>query len=159
MKCSCTLNEVNDDYKTCSCAYGRRGGWRHRHKEESKNNYRRGKSNWLKDYIVVGDIPTSLSTEKFRRRFEVPQRLHQQLKWNLLEQRPECWEIRTIGRYGLGKRTEVKMLNCFNMLSSGNRADRNDDVTHMAKETGRQYFLQFCKGVVEMYLQTYWKSL
>lgn len=45
------------------------------------------------------------------------------------------------------------MLNCLNMLSSGNRADNNDDVVYMAEETGRQYFLKFCEDIVNIYAE------
>lgn len=54
-----------------------------------------------------------------------------------------------------GKPTGVKLSNCLNMLRSGNSADRNENVAYMTEKNGREYSLQFCKDVVEMYGDTY----
>lgn len=95
----------------------------------------------MKDYIGTDDASTRNPAERFRHRFRIPQTLYKRLKEDVLNQRPEYWETRMIDRRSTGKRTVVKILNCWNMLSSGNRKDRNDDVTYIAEETKQEYVL------------------
>lgn len=38
------------------------------------------------------------------------------------------------------KPSKIKILNCLQMLSSGNSAKRSDEIAYMAEETGIQYF-------------------
>lgn len=51
--------------------------------------------------------------------------------------------------------TDVKTMNCLNILCSGNSADRNVDVAYMAEQIEREYFFQFCNYAVELYEETY----
>lgn len=60
-----------------------------------------------------------------------------------------------IGGQSPGKSTDVKLLNCLNMLSNKNSADRNDNVEYMADDTEPQYFLKCFEDFVEMYGETY----
>lgn len=54
-----------------------------------------------------------------------------------------------------GKPTDVKVMNCLNMLSRRNRTDRNGDLAYIAEQIRREYFPQICKDVVGMYTYTY----
>lgn len=51
------------------------------------------------------------------------------------------------------KPTDVIILNCLTMFCSGNSPDRNEDVAYMDDETGPQYYLEFCRAVVEIYAE------
>lgn len=123
--------------------------------ETAVEEFRRGMSNWLKDYIGTAEVSPKYPEEKFRCRFWIPQTFYKRLKRNLLNHREEYWETGMIAGRLPGKPTNVKSLNCLNMLSSGNRVNRNEDAAYMEGETARQYVLQFWKDVVEMCRGTY----
>lgn len=53
------------------------------------------------------------------------------------------------------KPTNVKILNFLQIFSSCNSSDRTDDVFSISVETGRQYFVQFCKEIIAIYGETY----
>lgn len=60
--------------------------------------------------------------------------LYKRLRSDILKYSPKCWDTRMIDGRRSGNPTDVNILNCFNMLSSGNRADRKEDVAYMAEE-------------------------
>lgn len=43
--------------------------------EKGVRNYRRGKLNWVKEYIGTDDVDPTYRSEKFRRRFGIPRTL------------------------------------------------------------------------------------
>lgn len=54
-----------------------------------------------------------------------------------------------------GYPTDVKVMNYLNILTIDNIADRNNVVTYMADQTGREYILKLCKHVTKVYGDTY----
>lgn len=60
-----------------------------------------------------------------------------------------------IGGRSPGKPTDVRVFNCFNILSSRKSTDRNEDVAYMADETGRQYFYKYREDGVKSYVDKY----
>lgn len=111
-------------------------------------NYKRGKSNWEKDYL--GNNPTYPS-KVFRRRFAIPRTMYERLKKDLLEFNEEEWGNR---RNGIGKKgipTDVKMLAALRILSTGDPFDSLDDVAYMAEQSVSDYFKLFCNDVMSIY--------
>lgn len=100
-------------------------------RKQGSKKYRRGKSNSVKYNIgTVEDVPIYWA-EKFRRRFGIPRMLYRRLKKDLLNHRQKYWGKRMITGRRPGKPVDVKIMSFLNTLSSGNSADRNDDLGYM----------------------------
>ena len=121
-------------------------------RKPGSKNIRRGESSWIKDYIADN---AAYPSYLFRRRFSIPKVMYLQLKKDLLEQKPENWETKTNGIGFAGKPTDVKILSCLRILSSGTTADSLDDASRMSEEIGRQYFRTFLDDVIEIYGKRY----
>lgn len=85
-------------------------------RKEGSRNYRRGTSNWIKDYIGTADELQTFPAETFWRSFGVPQMLYNRLNAGLINHRPEHWKRRMIIERRPGKPTDMKVLNFLNML-------------------------------------------
>ena len=118
-------------------------------------NYRRGQSNWIKDYLGTDGLEGRYPAEIFRRRFAIPRTLYRRIKEDLLRNRYENWHTKLIGGNRPGKRTDIKILFCSRRLSEGNSYDSFDDQTYISEETGRQYFRTFCEDIIEIYGEQY----
>lgn len=134
---------------------GQRGTWGGR--PRGAKNYRRGKSTWIRDYVGTNNNPPIYPSETFRRRFAIPRTLYRKLKSDLLQYRPNYWCTRMIAARRPGHPTDVKILACLRMLSTGGSTDTIDDACGMAEETTRQYCKSFCRDIVDMYGSTYLK--
>ena len=121
-------------------------------RKPGSKNIKRGRSLWIDDYVKDdATYPSYL----FRRRFSIPKTVYLKLKSDLLERKPENWETKVNGIGFAGKPTDVKLLSCLRILSSGTTADSLDDATRMSEEIGRQYFRDFLNDVIEIYGDRY----
>ena len=118
-------------------------------------NYRRGQSNWIKDYLGTDGSEPTYPAEIFRRRFAIPRTLYRRIKEDLLRNRYENWHTKMIGGNRPGKPTDIKILFCLRRLSEGNSYDSFDDQTYISEETGRQYFRTFCEDIIDIYGEQY----
>lgn len=112
---------------------------------------------WVKYYIGFHGEEPKLMAHKFRRRFGIACSLYDRIRGDIFSELLETWETLMIGVSRPGKPTEVKILNCLNMLASGNCPVRNDKVAYMEAEPARQYSTLFCSHIVEVYAQSYLK--
>lgn len=124
--CKCDAWDIPVEWKI----WGGRKQW--------SKNHRLGKSNWVKDYISKAHVSPTYLAQKLLRRFGIPRTLCKRLKRDLINHRVKYWETRMIAGRRLGKPTDVKIVNCLNLLSSGNSAARTDYVAYMAEDTGRK---------------------
>jgi hypothetical protein len=122
---------------------------------KGNKHYRRGHSNWLKDYLGTDDVNPTYPPKVFRRRFGIPRTLYKKVREQLLEYNYDVWKTRMIGNRRPGKPTDVKLLNCLRILTTGNCSDQNDDASYVSEETGRLYFKQFCRDVNDVFGETY----
>lgn len=111
-------------------------------------NFVRGASTWITSYI---DVNPAFPDHIFRRRFSIPRVLYFRIKDDLLRHREDYWKKRRngIGRGGIP--TDLKLLSCFRILSSGNCTDSVDDAACISEESVRIYFRQFCQDLMEVY--------
>lgn len=111
-------------------------------------NFPRGECNWIKDYIGPNSTyPCYL----FRRRFSIPKVMYEKLKQDLLQFNNDVWKTRKNGFGKVGIPTDVKILACLRVLSTGCSYDSLDDVVYMSEQRVKDYFVHFCEDVVSMY--------
>lgn len=70
---------------------------------------------------------------------------------------PEIWETRRIGGRRPVNQKDVKVLNCLQMLSSGNCPNRNDEVAYISVETSLKNLHDFFQHFIEIYGTMYMK--
>ncbi len=111
-------------------------------------NYRRGQSNWIKDYVSRNPTyPDGI----FQRRFAIPRLLYYYIRSDLLRFNYSYWrkQINGIGYKCIP--TDVKILSALRILSTGCSYDSLDDAVYMSEESIRQCFNQFINDIVRMY--------
>ncbi len=111
-------------------------------------NYRRGHSNWIKDYVAIDPTYPDLI---FQRRFAIPRVLYYYIRSDLLLFHNNFWKRRS---NGIGYKcipTDLKILSPLRILSTGCSYDSLDDAVYMSEESIRQCFNQFIKDITTMY--------
>lgn len=115
---------------------------------QGSRNFRRGQSNWIRDYI---DRNPTYPDYVFQRCFTVPRSIYFHIRNDFLRQFPDTWITRRAGFGKLGHPTDIKLLVCFRILATGAALDLFDDVTYMSEASIRYYFRQFVIHLMNLY--------
>lgn len=121
-------------------------------------NYTFGSCNWVRYYLGDHGLPPTFLSE-IQKAFCFSSYQLPSFKAGNAQLPPGYVRIKIwIGGRRPGKPTSVIIMNCLQMLSSGNSTEKNDNITYMAAETGRWYAFVSFEHIYAPTYMTRWPS-